>query len=114
MNEVYNKIESLCKSKNVDITTMCKEAQISRAILSEFKMGRTKKLSTATLSKLSNYFGVSVDYLIGNEQNEKPATESDELSGVYFNFAKEAQKQAIDPDDIKLAIETIKRLRNKD
>ena len=67
MNDIYKRIENLCKNRGVDITTMCKEAKISRAIMSEFKMGRTKELSTSTLSKLSNYFDVSVDYLLGKE-----------------------------------------------
>ncbi|MEA5134620.1 MAG: XRE family transcriptional regulator [Candidatus Fimivivens sp.] len=73
MNDIYKKIETLCKSRSVDITTMCKEAKISRAIMSEFKMGRTKELSTSTLSKLSGYFNVSVDYLLGKEDQKENA-----------------------------------------
>ena len=53
---------------------MCKAAKISRAPLTELKMGRSKTLSSATLSKIAAYFGVSVDYLLGNK--EKPAPES--------------------------------------
>ena len=74
MSELYNLIESLCKEKGTNITAMCKAAKISRAPLTELKMGRSKTLSSATLSKIASYFGVSVDYLLGNE--EKPAPES--------------------------------------
>ena len=74
MSELYNLIESLCKEKGTNITAMCKAAKISRAPLTELKMGRSKALSSATLSKIAAYFGVSVDYLLGNK--EKPAPES--------------------------------------
>lgn len=74
MSELYNLIESLCKEKGINITAMCKAAKISRAPLTELKMGRSKTLSSATLSKIAAYFGVSVDYLLGNK--EKPAPES--------------------------------------
>ena len=74
MSELYNLIESLCKEKGTNITAMCKAAKISRAPLKELKMGRSKTLSSATLSKIAAYFGVSVDYLLGNK--EKPAPES--------------------------------------
>ena len=78
MSELYNLIESLCKEKGTNITAMCKAAKISRAPLTELKMGRSKTLSSATLSKIAAYFGVSVDYLLGNK--EKPAgQEADEL-----------------------------------
>lgn len=74
MSELYNLIENLCKKNGTNITATCKEAKISRAPLTELKMGRSKTLSSATLSKIASYFGVSVDYLLGNE--EKPAPEN--------------------------------------
>ena len=80
MSELYSLIESLCKMHGTNITAMCKSAGVSRAPLTELKMGRTKTLSSSTLSKIATYFGVSVDYLLGNEQKEKPATDSDGLT----------------------------------
>lgn len=62
---VYNRIEELCRKKSVNVTAMCRDCGISRAILTDFKMGRIKSLSAATLSKIAEYFGVSVDYLYG-------------------------------------------------
>ena len=46
------------------------------------------------------------------EQKEKPA-QMDELENVYLSFARQAQEEGISPDDIKLAIETIKKLRGE-
>lgn len=64
MNSTYYRIEKLCSLNDIDITTLCRNAKISRASLSEFKAGRTRKLSTDTLKKIADYFDVSVDYLL--------------------------------------------------
>lgn len=89
MSELYNLIESLCKEKGTNITAMCKAAKISRAPLTELKMGRSKTLSSATLSKIAAYFGVSVDYLLGNK--EKPAPES--RNGLSIKEQKDIAKK---------------------
>lgn len=36
---------------------------------------------------------------------------SDKLEDVYLSLAKNAQDEGIDPEDIKLAIETIKAMK---
>lgn len=64
MDDLYKRIETLCKLEDISVTEMCKGCGISRAPLSDFKMGRTKTLSTKTLSKIAEYFDVSVDYLL--------------------------------------------------
>lgn len=121
MSELYNLIESLCKEKGTNITAMCKAAKISRAPLTELKMGRSKTLSSATLSKIAAYFGVSVDYLLGNK--EKPADQevdelikedpfAEQLFAAYGEVKKEFSQEDI--DDIKMFMEMVaKRKRMK-
>lgn len=72
MSELYNLIQGLCSKKGVTITDLCRESGASRGSLTDLKMGRKKGLSSETLSKLADYFDVSVDYLLGKE--ERPAT----------------------------------------
>ena len=79
MSELYNRIEFLCDSRGINITKMCKESGASRGALSDLKMGRTKSLSSDTLNRIANYFGVSVDYLLGNEEKEKPAEKGERI-----------------------------------
>ena len=67
MADLYNRIDTLCKERGISITVMCKDAGVSRASLSDLKMGRNQTLSTETLSKIAGYFGVSVDSLLGKE-----------------------------------------------
>lgn len=54
------------------MTTMCREASVPRGNLSDLKMGRSEILSTKNLNKIANYFDVSVDFLLGNENEKKP------------------------------------------
>lgn len=89
MSDLYNRIESICKSRNISITTMCKESGASRASLSDLKVGRKQSLSAETLSKISAYFNVSVDYLLGKENEKAPA---------------ESGKRSVSDDDIKFAL----------
>jgi transcriptional regulator with XRE-family HTH domain len=52
---------------------MCKKSGASRASLTDLKMGRKQSLSADTLSKISTFFGVSIDYLLGNDPEKTPA-----------------------------------------
>lgn len=73
MSDMYKRIESLCKEAGVNITQMCREAGVPRGNLTELKMGRTLVLSTKTLKKIAEYFGTSIESLLGDESTKKPA-----------------------------------------
>ena len=92
LSDMYKRIEALCKERGVNITEMCRGANIPRGNLTELKMGRTLALSTKTLSKISSYFNVSIEQLIGEEQ-KKPAEQVSGLRGTgYENLTPENQK----------------------
>lgn len=119
MSELYKNIDMLCQSKNISITKMCTDSGVSRGSLTDLKMGRTQELSTATLFKIATYFGVSVDYLLGNEQQKRPLINDDEELTEYleelknrsemrmlFKLAKGATKA-----DVEQAVRIIEALR---
>ena len=58
---------------------MCTDIGISKGILSDLKMGRQSGISTTNAQKIASYFGVSVGYLLGEEQ-KNPTTKID--SGI--------------------------------
>lgn len=64
------------------------------------------------LQKVADYFNVSVDYLLGRSECKNPI-DANSISGVYLSYAKEAEENGILPDDIKMALETIKRIRGE-
>ncbi|TQI68967.1 XRE family transcriptional regulator [Clostridium sp. KNHs216] len=91
MCELYMRIEALCKTKGINITQMCKEAHVSRASLSELKMGRSEVLAPAPLSKIADYFGVTVDYLL-NGQKETPALTKKDERDIYKKWRADLEE----------------------
>lgn len=68
MDNLYNRIDALCKARGVTVTRMCKESGASRSALGDLNTGRSETLSTKTLSTIADYFGVSIDDLIGTKK----------------------------------------------
>jgi transcriptional regulator with XRE-family HTH domain len=58
---------------------MCVELGFSKSLMTDLKSGRKKGVNADTAQKLASYFGVSVGYLLGEEEKEQP-TEYDGLS----------------------------------
>ncbi len=73
----FDKYSELCKKKGKTPTGVAIELNVSRATVNYWKNGNVPKQDT--LIKIANYFNVSVDYLLGNEKQKKPATDSDEM-----------------------------------
>lgn len=97
LNTMYQRIETLCKEKGVNVTQMCRDAGVPRGNLTELKMGRTIALSAKTLDKISKYFGVSVDQLLGNEDAKKPADQkASGLRGTGYELLNEENRAVID------------------
>ena len=76
MNALYDRINSLCKTKGVAVSRMCLDLDLSKSIVSGLKTGRKKGLSAGTAQKIASYLDVSVGYLLGLEdkplQNDTP------------------------------------------
>lgn len=79
MCTLYERIQSLCKSKGVSGSRMCLDLGLSKSTLSDIKSGRKKGVSTATAQKIAGYFDITVGYLLGEEEEkEKPTTPEDD------------------------------------
>lgn len=77
MSTVYEKIVELCNNKGVTPGKMCNDLGYSRNTMTALKNGRSTTLKLDKSQRIAAYFGVSVDYLLGNEPKEKPVTDSD-------------------------------------
>ena len=63
--------KSLCDKKGLSVYKVATELGLNRSAVAKWRTGG--KPNGSTLEKMSSYFGVSVDYLLGNE---KSATKS--------------------------------------
>ena len=86
MGNLYKTINTLCENKGIKGAKMCNDVGISKGLLTDLKMGRRTGVSAVTAQKIASYFGVSVGYLLG--EDEKKPTDDDRLS--------ENMKQLID------------------
>lgn len=80
----YDKFKELCEKKGVSCNKAAIEIGLSNATPTTWKKrGLTPK--SDTLAKISDYFGVTTDYLLGTEQKEKPTGDADELDEKLIN-----------------------------
>lgn len=77
MSTIYEIIDQLCAEKGISGSKMCDDLGMSRSTLTELRKGRAKTLKLEKASKIADYFGVSVDYLLGNKPKEKTPAEAD-------------------------------------
>lgn len=101
MGTLYERIQTLCKSKGVSGSRMCLDLGLSKSTLSDLKNGRTKGISVATAQKIAGYFGITVDELYDDE-NEKAPTENGErsVSDAELKFALWGDCEDVDDDDL--------------
>jgi len=116
MSNLYERIDSLCKERGINITTMCKESGASRGSLTDLKSGRKQDLSIKTLTKIADYFGVSVDFLT---REEKAPTESGERKfkddEIMFALSRGGEQEITDEmfEEVKRFAAYIAQRENK-
>lgn len=110
--ERYCRIRDKAGYKDSDVAI---GAKITKSTFSDWKSGRyTPKQQK--LQKIADFLKVSSEYLMtGKDSDENTLPESEyELSNVYFSLAREAEQNGIDPRDIKMAIEMLKKIREEE
>lgn len=81
----YDLFAGLCEKRGIKPSKAAEECGINKSNVSNWKNNGYVPRGEA-LNKIADYFGVSVDYLLGNEQKEKPAAKSDELDITFDDF----------------------------
>jgi transcriptional regulator with XRE-family HTH domain len=96
-NTSYKNIFILLKRRGISQTDLAAAIETTPSIISDWKTGR-KNPSISLLIKTADYFGVSVDFLLGRTHEENQTEQSDSelaqsLSAILSeaeNFADEA------------------------
>jgi transcriptional regulator with XRE-family HTH domain len=65
-----NRVKELRKQKHITQEELGKVLDIQKAAISKYENGRAEP-STEVLKKMSAYFGVSIDYLLGNSTSKE-------------------------------------------
>lgn len=86
----FDKYKELCDKNQVSCSKAAADMGLSNSTPTRWKKtGSTP--DTATLQKVSDYFGVPIEDLIGGEtdKKEKPVPKEDELDRVLISLLKE-------------------------
>lgn len=81
----FDRFEQLCSQKGVKTGPACVEMGLSRSLAAKWKSTKTEKPSAEALEKMSAYFGISIDEILGIEA-KNPATVSDEVDPVTMEL----------------------------
>ena len=76
---------SLCRQKNEAPNVVTKKLGLSSGSATFWKNGKVPHHST--LLKIADYFGVSVDYLLGKEKS--PSAKAEEPVGLSMGFSRQ-------------------------
>lgn len=113
MGTLYENIIELCEERGIKGGKMCTDIGMSKGILTDLKMGRQAGISATNAQKIASYFGVSVGYLLGEEEKEeKPTAKDDELSEnmkQLIEFAK-----SVPEDKMELVLKVMKSIVEAD
>ncbi len=109
----YDRFIQLCEQKGMKPTRVAIENGIARSAVSNWKSNWANGIeslpSAANANALAAYFGVSVDYLLGNEETEKPATgEGNGLGFDDFTYALHNETKKLTEENKQKLLEMAK------
>ena len=109
MGTLYENIIGLCEEKGIKGGKLCTDIGMSKGILTDLKMGRQAGISAANAQKIASYFGVSVGYLLGEEEKEEKPTVIDD--GLSENMKSLIDYVKTVPDDkVELVLKVMKSI----
>ena len=73
MATLYNRIALLCEGKQVSFTRMLVDIGVSRSLKQKLQDNPEKTITLKTAQKMADYFGVSVDYITGEDTKKEAA-----------------------------------------
>lgn len=111
MCTIYNNIKSLCDERGVKPGRMCVELGMSKSILTGLKNGTKKNIQTDTAQKIADYFGVTVDRVLGAEK-ETAVPKDAGLSPMESQLMEYVR--ALTDDQKKMLLAQLQALKNQE
>ena len=112
MGTLYERLNSLCMDRGIKGGRMCTDLGISKSLMTDLKSGRKKGVNAETAQKIASFFGVTVGYLLGEEEKEMPTVQDDGLTEnqkVLIDVAK-----SMSEEQAALALRLLKSLVEAD
>jgi len=114
-----NRLKEIREARGILQTEMADILKVSQATYSNWERGR-HHITQEALIFLSNFFDCSIDYILSNSTNRNESVAIEEKTKisaadqVYFRIAQDAKEAGISPEDMRMALEFIKRAKERD
>ena len=108
---MYEIFEKLLMERGVTAYKVAKATGISTGSMTDWKKGRSAP-KVDKLQKIADYFGVSVDYLLGNEPKEKTPAEAD-VTFDDFTYAMYGVAKELTDEDKNMLLEMARMLKKR-
>lgn len=89
MATIIEIIDHLCEGRGIKGSKLCDDLGISRSTLTELRKGRAKSLNIKKATLIANYFGVPVEYLLGEGSGEQTPPETQNMYDVFMQLMEE-------------------------
>lgn len=117
MNTI-EKIIDLMQNKKVNAINLTNMCGLNHSAITDWKSGKAKPSADA-LTKIADYFNVSVDYLLGRDEKKEPSTEAEgivqRLTKIIDDKYSKDELKSMTDDDLNLIsdifIDTIKNVK---
>ena len=110
---MYERFEQLLQKRGVTPYKVSKETGVTQTSLSNWKSGR-KKPSAKTLQKMADYFGVTVGYLMGTEEEEPNATDKENNPIVLDDDALELLEELKERPEMRTLFSVSRKATKED
>ena len=108
----YDKYAQLCKKRGISMSAAAVDAGVSKSLVTKWKANKVEVPSPDVLKKLSNYFGIPVSELLGEESYEEKKEQPTEFDGLS-NEKKELIDfiKTLPEDKIQVLLQVAKSIR---
>ena len=103
--ELLEKIRILAAEKGVSLSQFERDCEFSKNSVAKWDKNMP---SGDKLLRAAKYFGVTVDYLLGSEE------ETEEYPEMYFSFLKGAKELDLSKRDLDLLLDIARRFKKED
>lgn len=92
MASLYERLDTLCKANGISGSRLGLEIGYGKSLMTDLKNGRKKSVNFETAQKIAAYFGVSVGYLLGEEDASPISHEMNEKANLLAKITVKAQR----------------------
>lgn len=109
---LYESLLSLCQEKGIKGGKMCTDLGLSKSLMTDLKAGRKKSIHSDTAQKIAEYFGVSVDRVLGAETENAPTLKDERVTMDDFTYAMQNETKDLTDMDKQILLSMAKQLND--